>query len=147
MRLARRGFILGGAALLSGCATASAATRTAEFRPLPGLARTPVPTVAISQAPETITAQLNTTRPLDPRGEVRKELMDRALAALDIHKDKITQRDRMYLVDFQKFSGEERSSACGISEIAGPSRWPARSWTTSGDAGGITGYAAPPWMC
>lgn len=108
MRLARRGFILGGAALLSGCATASAATRTAEFGPLPGLARTPVPTVVISQAPETITAQLNTTRPLDPRGQVRKELMDRALAALDIHKDRITQRDRMYLVDFQKFSGDER---------------------------------------
>ena len=30
------------------------------------------------------------------------------MAALDIHKGKITQRDRMYLVDFQKFSGDER---------------------------------------
>ena len=108
MRLARRGFILGGAALLSGCATASAATQTAAFRPLPGLAQTQVPTITISQPPEVITAELNTTRPLDPRGQIRKELMDRAVAALDIHKDRITQRDRMYLVDFQKFSGDER---------------------------------------
>ena len=84
MRLARRGFILGGAALVSGCATAAA-------RP-----------------PEVITAQLNSTRPLDPRGSVRKELMERAVAALDIHKDRIPQRDRMYLVDFKKFSGDER---------------------------------------
>jgi hypothetical protein len=108
MRLARRGFILGGAALLSGCATAAATTQTATFKPLPGLAQTPVPTITISQPPEVITAELNTTRPLDPRGQVRKELMDRAMAALDIHKGKITRRDRMYLVDFQKFSGDER---------------------------------------
>ncbi len=72
MRLARRGFILGGAALLSGCATASATTQTAAFRPLPGLARSQVPAVVISQPPEVITAELNTTRPLDPRGQVRK---------------------------------------------------------------------------
>jgi len=108
MRLARRGFILGGAALLSGCATASAATQTAAFRPLPALTQTPVPTVVIAPTPEVITAELNTTRPLDPRGQIRKELMDRAMAALDIHKGRITQRDRMYLVDFQKFSGDER---------------------------------------
>lgn len=106
MRLARRGFILGGAALLSGCATASAATQTAAFRPLPGAPQ--VPHITISQPPEVITAQLNTTRPLDPRGQIRPELMDRAMAALDIHKGRITQRDRMYLVDFQKFSGDER---------------------------------------
>jgi hypothetical protein len=108
MRLARRGFILGGAALLSGCATASATTQTAAFRPLPGLVQTPVPHITISQAPEVITAELNTTRLLDPRGQIRPELMERAMAALDIHKGKITQRDRMYLVDFQKFSGDER---------------------------------------
>ena len=104
MRLARRGFILGGAALVSGCATAAA-------RPVATLAGAQIPqtpTIQIERAPETITAQLNSTRPLDPRGSVRKELMERALAALDIHKDKITQRDRMYLVDFKKFSGDER---------------------------------------
>jgi len=104
MRLARRGFILGGAALLSGCATAAA-------RPVVTVAQgqiPPAPTLQTARPPEVITAQLNSTRPLDPRGSVRKELMDRALAALDIHKDRITKRDRMYLVDFKKFSGDER---------------------------------------
>ena len=57
---------------------------------------------------EVITSQLNTTRPLDPRGQVRRELMDRATAALEIHNHRITRRDRMYLVDFKKFSGDER---------------------------------------
>ena len=104
MQLARRGFILGGAALLSGCATAAA-------RPVVSVALSqvpPVPTIQVARPPELITSQLNSTRPLDPRGSVRKELMDRALAALDIHQGKITQRDRMYLVDFKKFSGDER---------------------------------------
>ena len=104
MQLARRGFILGGAALLSGCATAAARpVATASAQQVP-----PAPAIQIERAPEVITAQLNSTRPLDPRGSVRKELMDRALAALDIHKDRITNRDRMYLVDFKKFSGDER---------------------------------------
>ena len=104
MQLARRGFILGGAALMSGCATAAA-------RPVVDLAQVqvpPTPTIQVERAPEVITAQLNSTRPLDPRGSVRKELMERAMAALDIHEGKITNRDRMYLVDFQKFSGDER---------------------------------------
>lgn len=101
MRLARRGFILGGAALMSGCATA--ATQTAALvAPIVVEPRVP------PRSPQIITSQLNSTRPLDPRGQVRKELMDRAMAALDIHQGKITRRDRMYLVDFTKFSGEER---------------------------------------
>jgi hypothetical protein len=103
MRLARRGFILGGAAILSGCATTSA-SQTAGFRPLaasalparPVLSVAPVQTVQVA-AP-----------PLDPRGVVRKELMDRAMAALDIHHRRVPLRDRMYLVDFKKYSGEER---------------------------------------
>ena len=103
MRLARRGFILGGTALLSGCATAAA--QTASVQPLAGV--TPGPQIPARPA-QVITSQLNTTRPLDPRGQIRPELMDRALAALDIHEHRLTLRDRMYLVDFQKFSGEER---------------------------------------
>lgn len=104
MRLARRGFILGGAAMLSGCATAAAQTPVG-FRPIASVTVAPqLPT----RPPQVITSQLNTTRPLDPRGQVRKELMDRAMAALDIHDHRITRRDRMYLVDFKKFSGEER---------------------------------------
>ena len=46
--------------------------------------------------------------PLDPARLVRPELMARAMAALDVHSHKISLRDRMYLVDFQKFSGEAR---------------------------------------
>ena len=106
MRLARRGFILGGAALLSGCAT-SAATQQAALTPLATPLQTPRISIAAAE-PEVITAQLNTTRLLDPRGQVRKELMDRALSALDVHGHKISKRDRMYLVDFTKFSGDER---------------------------------------
>ena len=104
MRLARRGFILGGAALVSGCATAAARPVTT----LAGAQVPPTPTIQIARPPQAITAELNSTRPLDPRGSVRKELMERAMAALDIHKHRITQRDRMYLVDFKKFSGDER---------------------------------------
>jgi hypothetical protein len=104
MQLARRGFILGGAALVSGCATAAARpVVTAAAQQIP-----PTPTIVVERPPEIITSQLNSTRPLDPRGSVRKELMERALAALDIHEGKITKRDRMYLVDFKKFSGDER---------------------------------------
>jgi hypothetical protein len=108
MRLARRGFILGGAALLSGCATAGAARQTAALgAAVSGPIPTPDPIVSLAE-PEAITAELNSTRLLDPRGQVRPELMERALAALDLHADRLPSRDRMYLVDFTKFSGEER---------------------------------------
>jgi len=103
MRLARRGFILGGVAMLSGCATAAA--QTASVQPLVTVRAGPqLP----ARPARIITSQLNTTRPLDPRSQVRKELMERATAALDIHGHRITRRDRMYLVDFKKFSGDER---------------------------------------
>lgn len=45
---------------------------------------------------------------IDPRGQIRKELLERAMTALDVHQNRITLRDRMYLVDFTKFSGEAR---------------------------------------
>ena len=104
MRLARRGFILGAAAMLSGCATAAAQT-PAGVRPLAALTAGPQLPVRPAQV---ITSQLNSTRPLDARSQVRKDLMERGMAALDIHAHRITRRDRMYLVDFQKFSGDER---------------------------------------
>lgn len=111
MRLARRGFILGGAALLSGCASTAATRPEVGFVPVSqqaALTPTPHITVAGPIEAEAITAHLNSTRLLDPRGQVRPELMERALAALDIHSHKIAKRDRMYLVDFTKFSGDER---------------------------------------
>ena len=101
MRLSRRGLILGGSALLAGCASADslAAVRGAALKP----SATDASAVRVTMAPA-----VDPAPPLDPRSLVRKDLMDRALAALDIHHRKIPQRDRMYLVDFQRFSGEER---------------------------------------
>ncbi len=98
MRLSRRGLILGGSALLAGCATTEGPVA------MVGLATAQHP---VTSPPAIAVANL-TPPPLDPRGLVRKELMERAMAALDIHHRKLPLRDRMYLVDFQKFSGEER---------------------------------------
>ncbi|WP_283843648.1 murein L,D-transpeptidase catalytic domain-containing protein [Brevundimonas albigilva] len=103
MRLSRRGLILGGSAMLAGCASARATPIvTAQAAPV-------VPTAAPSAAPAPAIQTANLTAPpLDPRGRVRKDLMERAMAALDIHHRRLPLRDRMYLVDFQKFSGDER---------------------------------------
>ncbi len=103
MRLSRRGLILGGSAMLAGCASARATPIvTAQ-------AAAVVPTAAQSAAPAPAIQTANLTPPpLDPRGRVRKDLMERAMAALDVHHRRLPLRDRMYLVDFQKFSGDER---------------------------------------
>lgn len=99
MHLSRRGLILGGTAMLGGCATASVA-------PVPtGAMR--IDPAATNYRPLVATAQI-TPRPLDPSGLVRKDLMDQAMAALDVHHKRIPRRDRMYLVDFRKYSGEQR---------------------------------------
>ncbi|WP_428148924.1 murein L,D-transpeptidase catalytic domain-containing protein [Brevundimonas sp.] len=96
MRLSRRGMILGGSAMLAGCATAPAAV---EIPIVLAAAPPPPPLPRIPQI---------TPPPLDPQRLVRPELMSRAMAALDVHSHRITLRDRMYLVDFQKFSGDAR---------------------------------------
>ena len=96
MRLSRRGLILGGSAMLAGCATAPAAV---EMPIVLAAAPPPPPLPPIPQI---------TPPPLDPRRLVRPDLMSRAMAALDVHSHRITLRDRMYLVDFQKFSGDAR---------------------------------------
>ena len=102
MRLSRRGLILGGSALLAGCSSAAAQTTRVAQPPLITLATQNPP------SPQSITAELNSTRPLLAPGQVRPELMERAMAALDLHDRRITRRDRMYLVDFQRHSSEER---------------------------------------
>jgi hypothetical protein len=84
--------------MLAGCASAKAPLTTAAITP---------PVVTIAPAP-VLQAASATPPPLDPRGHVRKELMERAMTALDVHHQKIPLRDRMYLVDFKKYSGEER---------------------------------------
>ena len=81
--------------MLAGCATAPVAQMPivlAAAPPPPPLA--PIPQI--------------TPPALDPGRLVRPELMSRAMAALDVHSHRITLRDRMYLVDFQKFSGDAR---------------------------------------
>jgi hypothetical protein len=86
--------ILGGSAMIAGCATAT--------KPIPlVIAAIPAPQ-PFGPIPQIIPP------PLDPRRLVRPELMSRAMAALDVHHHRVTLRDRMYLVDFQKFSGEQR---------------------------------------
>ena len=97
MRLSRRGLILGGSARLAGCATAPAAVEIPIV-----LAAAPPPPPPLPPIPQI------TPPPLDPRRLVRPDLMSRAMAALDVHSHRITLRDRMYLVDFQKFSGDAR---------------------------------------
>ena len=87
--------ILGGSALLAGCASAPAAV-------------TPIVLAAAPPPPPLPHIPQITPPPLDPQRLVRPELMSRAMAALDVHSHKITLRDRMYLVDFQKFSGDQR---------------------------------------
>ncbi|MCO8017702.1 murein L,D-transpeptidase catalytic domain family protein [Brevundimonas diminuta] len=103
MRLSRRGLILGGSALLAGC---SSAASTSQLQ----LAGAVAPTLPI--VPErTRTAHVqmaNAGTTIDPHGVVRPDLIERARAAMDVHGHKISKRDRMYLVDFQKFSGEDR---------------------------------------
>ncbi len=100
MRLSRRGLITGGLAVggtmaLSGCASTGAAPVQQVMLPAVDLAPRPIQTVQVRP-------------PLDPTGQVRPELMSRAMAALDIHHRRIPSRDRMYLVDFTRFSGETR---------------------------------------
>jgi hypothetical protein len=97
MRLSRRGLILGGSAVLAGCATAPAA-----------VVETPIVLAAAPPPPPLPRLPQISPPPLDPRRLVRPELMSRAMAALDVHSHRITLRDRMYLVDFQKFSGDAR---------------------------------------
>lgn len=101
MRISRRGLILGGSALLAGCSSATASTvELAAPLVMPEPVPAPVvePTVLVQADPA----------PLDPKGMVRKEVMDRAMAALDIHHRRIPQRDRMYLVDFKVHSALPR---------------------------------------
>lgn len=103
MRLSRRGLILGGSALLAGC---SSAASTSSMK-LAGTMAPVLPTLPDHPvAPQVQVAEAGSV--IDPHGVVRKDLLERARAALDVHGHKITQRDRMYLVDFQKFSGSER---------------------------------------
>lgn len=100
MQLSRRGAVLG-ALSLGACAPTAKLVE-------PVVATPALQAAATAPRPIRIATQTLVTPPLDASGKVRPELMSRAMAALDIHSGRIPNRDRMYLVDFQKFSGEER---------------------------------------
>ena len=104
MRLARRGFILGGgSAVLAGCAsTTPQPVAVAVAEPAQQTVIVPPP------APRPMVAAQLRPPPLDPRRMIRPDMMQRALAALDVHSRRVPVRDRMYVVDFRKFSGEPR---------------------------------------
>ncbi|MBX7249282.1 MAG: murein L,D-transpeptidase catalytic domain family protein [Caulobacteraceae bacterium] len=103
MRLSRRGMILGGAALLGACAT------TARQEPLvtAQLAQPELP--PINPRLETLVPVEATPRTvMDPRGLIRKDLLDAGLKALGRHGERIPNRDSMYLVDFDIHSSRPR---------------------------------------
>ena len=100
MQISRRGLIFGGSMALAGCATAS------SIPPAPQGFSPSAPVPPPPRAPASMAATPRTV--LDPHGLVRPELMQRAQAALDSHGHRISLRDRIYVVDFQKFSGTDR---------------------------------------
>ncbi|MEN5146704.1 murein L,D-transpeptidase catalytic domain-containing protein [Brevundimonas diminuta] len=103
MRLSRRGLILGGSALLAGC---SSAASTSNLH-LAGAVAPVLPTLPDRPAAAHVRVAETGTL-IDPHGVVRPDLIERARASMDVHSHRISKRDRMYLVDFQKFSGEDR---------------------------------------
>lgn len=101
--VSRRSVILGGSAILAGCAS----TRTPDT--VPALSQIqPLFQPALPTLPSQSLPTVDVAPPLDPQGRVRPALMQRAMAALDLHHRRVPLRDRMYIVDFQRFSGDER---------------------------------------
>jgi hypothetical protein len=100
-RLSRRGLILGLAVLTTSCATAS--KRIAPVATV-GPRELAVPVEPLAMPP--VPAQASVT--LDPKGLIRKDLLDQAMAAFDRHGGRIAVKDEIYLVDFQRHSSLER---------------------------------------
>ena len=110
--LSRRGLVLGIAALGTTVAAGAWARTPAHRRALrrafhPRHALEPQP-VAPSPVPAVEAAAPAGTVTLDPKGVIRKPLVDAALAALDQHADRITRKDAIYLVDFSLHSSKPR---------------------------------------
>jgi hypothetical protein len=78
-----------------------AARHLAAAEPAPAEYTTPAPTTV---AP----ANLDTLGKLDPNGLIRKPLLAAAIVALDQHKDRISDRSRLFITDFSKHSSEAR---------------------------------------
>jgi len=100
MRLSRRGMLLGGmGAALASCAPAQRLVEMSD--PLAPVAVQPEPLV-LSTEP------LRAPTLLDPEGLIRRDLRERAVAALDAHAAALGPRDRIYVVDFARHSAEPR---------------------------------------
>lgn len=94
MKFSRRSMILGGSAILAGYASAP---------------HSPIPSAQAAELLPELPPVKEALEPVwDPQGLIRPELLERARAAMDTHSRAITQRDRLYIVDFQKFSAEPR---------------------------------------
>lgn len=105
MDLSRRGLILGCAALAGSCATAgrrpSPVLQAAAAPPPPS---TPVLPPARATLNVVGAAQTN----YDPKGWIRQPLLKAGLDAYERHGRSLTNRDRIYLVDFSKHSSQQR---------------------------------------
>lgn len=100
-RLSRRGLIIGLAALTSSCATMSR-------RPAPVAVAGPAPLVIPTQPLAVPPVPAQAAVKLDPKGLIRKDLLDDAMVALKRHGSKIERKDQVYLVDFKKHSSQPR---------------------------------------
>jgi len=97
-RLSRRGLVVGLAALTASCATASKRTTVVATVPAPLVVPTEPLLMPSPQAAVT----------LDPKGLIRKDLLDDALVALKRHGDRVARKDQIYLVDFRQHSRDPR---------------------------------------
>ena len=102
MRFSRRGLILGGAAVLASCAT----TRTQNILSSASVPASILPPVAPVIEPVTVAAAPQVA--MDPKGLIRKPVLEQGLAALDRFGHRVEHRDAMYLVDFDKHSSQPR---------------------------------------
>lgn len=102
MKLSRRGLVVGGAALLASCATTKS-QNTLNLASVPADALPPV-----SPALEPVTVVPTPKVVMDPRGLIRKPVLEQGLAALDRFGNRVEHRDAMYLVDFDKHSSQPR---------------------------------------
>lgn len=102
MNLSRRGLILGCAALAGSCASTGklpAPVQQAAVPIPPRPAPVSTPSINVVSASRTL---------YDPKGWIRKPLLDAGLAAFESHGRNLSNRDRIYLVDFNQHSAQHR---------------------------------------
>ncbi len=101
MQLSRRGLILGGIVAATGLTAAHAAVKA------PRLSNVQLPTPLPDNLPQPKLVDVDLDV-IDGGHLIRPEALKSALAALERHKDRIENRDRIYIVDFQAHSSRQR---------------------------------------